>query len=148
MVLKLCNCTIAPGWVSYCNIHFISVIMTLRATTANENGGEDFGDGPSPGSEPHAPLFSPAMRVIGVLLACAGVVGYALWLASGVLVKEGNWVGVDFHVYYTAAHVLEQGQDIYTAGISPPYVYPPLLAILTLPLAALPVNAATIIWKL
>jgi len=86
--------------------------------------------------------------MLGVLLACAGVVGYALWLASGVLVKEGNWVGVDFHVYYAAAHVLEQGHDIYTAGISPPYVYPPLLAILTLPLAALPVNAATILWKL
>jgi hypothetical protein len=88
------------------------------------------------------------MRALGVLLACAGVMGYALWLASGVLVKEGNWVAVDFHVYYTAAHVLAQGHDIYTAGISPLYVYPPLLAILSLPLAALPVNAATITWKL
>lgn len=90
---------------------------------------------------------SAIRNISAVLLACAGLGGYLLWLSSGVLVKDGNWVAVDFHVYYAAAHALAQGQNIYTAGISPPYVYPPLLAILVLPLSALPVTAATITWK-
>jgi alpha-1,2-mannosyltransferase len=88
-----------------------------------------------------------ALWGVSLALALVGLGGYVLWLASGVLVKDGNWVGVDFHVYYAAARVVAQGQDIYAAGISPPYVYPPLLAILTLPLAMLPLTVATITWK-
>jgi Glycosyltransferase family 87 len=91
--------------------------------------------------------LQPAIRILSAVLACVGVGGYLLWLGSGVLVKEGNWVGVDFHVYYAVGHVLSQGGDPYSVGISPPYVYPPFLGILVLPLSALPVNAATIIWK-
>jgi Glycosyltransferase family 87 len=81
------------------------------------------------------------------VLSLLGVIGYALWLPSGGLVRDGNWIGVDFHTYYTAAQVLRRGEDIYTAGISPPYVYPPLLAILLTPLALLPVDTATMLWK-
>src|SRR6478609_2200798 len=88
------------------------------------------------------------IRITALALGLVGIVGYVLWLASGVLVRDGNWVAVDFHVYYQAARVLAQGEDIYSAGISPPYVYPPLLAILVLPLSLLPADAATIIWKL
>jgi hypothetical protein len=87
------------------------------------------------------------IRILSLVLGCMGVGGYLLWLGSGVLVKDGNWVGVDFHVYYAVAHVLSRGGDPYSAGISPPYIYPPFLGILVLPLATLPVNTATIIWK-
>jgi hypothetical protein len=89
-----------------------------------------------------------AMLLIGLALGAIGVLGYAAWALSGGLVRDGNWVGVDFHVYYQAAQVLRRGEDIYLAGIAPPYVYPPLLAALVVPLAALPVTPATIIWKL
>lgn len=81
-------------------------------------------------------------------MGTVGLVGYLFWAASGGLVREGNWVGVDFHVYYQAAQVLSRSGDIYSAGISPPYVYPPLLAGLVIPLTALSVTAATIFWKL
>jgi hypothetical protein len=81
-------------------------------------------------------------------MSLVGIGGYLNWINSGALVREGNWIGLDFHVYYQAAKVLSRGEDIYSAGISPPYVYPPLLAILTLPLSLLSVTAATITWKL
>ena len=55
--------------------------------------------------------------------------------------------GVDFRVYYLAAQALRQGDNIYQADIAPPYVYPPLLAVLVLPLSALSITAATIAWK-
>lgn len=76
-----------------------------------------------------------------------GILGYLAWALNGGLVKEDNWVGVDFHVYYQVAQVLRNGGDIYT-NISPPYVYPPLLGILVIPLSLLSVSAATIAWKL
>jgi hypothetical protein len=81
-------------------------------------------------------------------MAAVGVGGYIFWAMSGGLVREGNWIGVDFHVYYQAAQVVRRGQDIYSAGIAPPYVYPPLLAMLVIPISLLPVDAATILWKL
>jgi hypothetical protein len=89
-----------------------------------------------------------AMRLAGLLLGGFGVVGYIYWVLSSGLVKEGNWIGVDFHVYYQAAQALRRGADIYSADISPPYVYPPLLSLLVVPLSGLPVTAATIAWKL
>ncbi len=93
--------------------------------------------------------YAPALfRYLSLALGLAGVVGYLLWLAGGALVKDGHWVGVDFHVYYQTARVLGRGEDIYQAGIAPLYIYPPLLAALVLPLSALPVDAATIVWKL
>ena len=83
----------------------------------------------------------------GLVLGALGLGGYLFWALHGGLVRDGNWVGVDFHVYYLAARVLRGGGDIYHAGIAPPYVYPPLLAALVVPLAGLPVAAATIAWK-
>ena len=91
---------------------------------------------------------SSALLLAGWLMSAVGIGGYLYWAASGGLVKEGNWVALDFHVYYQASRALGRGEDIYLAGISPPYIYPPLLAILVLPLSALHVTAATIIWKL
>ena len=86
-------------------------------------------------------------HLLGVLLGAVGVIGYLQW-APGGLVRDGNWVGLDFHVYYQAALALGRGEDIYRAGISPPYIYPPLLAALVTPLTWLPATAATITWKL
>ncbi|MFL5733510.1 MAG: glycosyltransferase 87 family protein [Chloroflexia bacterium] len=90
----------------------------------------------------------PTLRLVGLAIGMFAVGGYLYWLLSAGLVKEGNWIGVDFHVYYQAAQVLRRGADIYNADISPPYVYPPLLALLVVPLSLLPVVTATMAWKL
>ena len=90
---------------------------------------------------------SQLILALGLFFALVGLVGYALWIAGGALVRDGNWVGVDFQVYYQAARALGRGENIYTAGISPPYVYPPLLALLVNPLSLLPIAPATILWK-
>jgi hypothetical protein len=100
--------------------------------------------GPADGTASRAPLGP--IWLFGVL-ALAGILSYALWALNGGLVREGNWIGVDFHVYYQAAMVLRRGEDVYAAGISPPYVYPPLLAALVIPLSLLNITAATIVWK-
>jgi hypothetical protein len=84
---------------------------------------------------------------MGAALGVLGILGYALWIAGGALMRDGNWIGVDFQVYYQAAKSLARGENIYTAGISPPYVYPPLLAALVTPLAGLAITPATIFWK-
>jgi hypothetical protein len=88
------------------------------------------------------------MRLAGWVMAAVGVGGYLFWALDGGLVREGNWVGVDFHVYYQTAQALTRGENIYQTGVSPPYVYPPLLAMLVTPLTALSPTAATILWKL
>jgi hypothetical protein len=93
-------------------------------------------------------LLDALMRLSGGLMGVLGIGGYIFWALNGGLVREGSWIGVDFHVYYQAAQALQRGGDIYSPSISPPYVYPPLLAALVIPLAALPVDAATILWKL
>src|SRR6478609_9939920 len=93
-------------------------------------------------------ILDSAFILAGALMGAFGIGGYIFWALSGGLVHEGNWIGVDFHVYYQVAQVLRRGQDIYAAGISPPYVYPPLLAMLVTPISLLPVDAATILWKL
>src|SRR5439155_26006379 len=89
-----------------------------------------------------------AFRLLGIALGLIGISGYLAWATHGGLVRDGNWVGVDFHTYYQTAQVLRRGEDIYRAGIAPPYVYPPLLAILVLPLAALPVAPPPLAWHL
>lgn len=81
--------------------------------------------------------------IAGVVLALFGILSYLLWLPSS-LVRKGTWVGVDFHVYYASARMLGRGEDFYTQI---PYIYPPLLAMLAQPLAALPVNTSTMVWK-
>ncbi|HUS15495.1 MAG TPA: hypothetical protein VM536_10830, partial [Chloroflexia bacterium] len=77
----------------------------------------------------------------------AGIIGYVAWAAARGIVTIGSRGGVDFFVYYQAAAVLRRGEDIYQAGISPPYVYPPLLAVLALPLLGGPIAEALIIWR-
>ena len=88
------------------------------------------------------------LRFVGLFLTLVGLLGHFYWAISGGLVREGHWVGMDFHVYYQAALVLRRGEDIYHAGISPLYVYPPTLAVLVVPLSFLQADHATILWKL
>src|SRR5688572_17876626 len=76
-----------------------------------------------------------------------GVGGYAYWAVNGGLVSEGNWIGVDFGVYYQAALALEESGDVYVGDISRLFLYPPLLALMVVPLTFLPATAATIFWK-
>src|SRR5829696_5496753 len=99
-----------------------------------------------PEEERHGTLDG-VILLAGGLMGALGLGGYLFWLLTEGLVREGNWIGVDFHVYYAAAQALRNGQDIYSTAISPPYVYPPFLATLAIPLSALSVAAATIIWK-
>lgn len=84
----------------------------------------------------------------GWAMAGLGLVGYVLWALNGAFVRQGNWIGVDFHTYYQVAQALRRGADIYRVGVSPPYVYPPLLALLVVPLTFLSATWATILWKL
>src|SRR5688572_1234167 len=102
----------------------------------------------SDGSEQDPSLLDRLMLLAGGLMGAFGLGGYLYWLLTAGLVRESNWIGVDFHVYYAAAQALRSGQDIYSTAISPPYVYPPFLAVLAIPLSALSVTAATILWKL
>ncbi|HYO48296.1 MAG TPA: glycosyltransferase 87 family protein, partial [Chloroflexia bacterium] len=101
----------------------------------------------SPSAQAATPL-DRLMRLAGWIMAAVGVGGYLFWALDDGLVREGNWVGVDFRVYYQTAQALTRGENIYQAGVSPPYVYPPLLAILVTPLTALSPTAAIILWKL
>ncbi len=104
----------------------------------------------STSDRPRSRFSTPTiLSLAGVALAVLGVGGYLLWWTGAGLVREGNWVGLDFHVYYAAAQVLRRGDDIYGSGMSPIYVYPPSLAAAVIPLTWLPnANAATILWKL
>ena len=106
------------------------------------------GSAPEPARAQSDAFVDSAILLAGAFVAAVGIGGYLFWALSGGLVREGNWIGVDFHTYYQAANVVRRGQDIYTAGISPPYVYPPLLAMLVVPLSLLPVEVATALWKL
>jgi hypothetical protein len=71
----------------------------------------------------------------------------------------GTVGGIDFKAYYIAADMLRSGQDFYDVqqqaqevearGLPPNesfYIYPPLLAILFVPLTALPLQQAAQVW--
>jgi hypothetical protein len=100
-------------------------------------------------NHPLARTVSPTLLgLAGLALAVLGVGGYLIWWATAGLVREGNWIGLDFHVYYVAAQVLRRGGDIYNSGMSPQYVYSPFLAAAVIPLTWLPdANTATLTWK-
>jgi alpha-1,2-mannosyltransferase len=67
----------------------------------------------------------------------------------------GGIYGWDFHGIWHAAQVISRGQNPYPAAhahqlrkASNPYVLPPLISLLTVPLSKLPFTAAIIIWNL
>jgi hypothetical protein len=83
-------------------------------------------------------------------------------LAPGIILTAADLFPlppqVDFAAYYLAAGALRAGWDPYdpqvlaqlasTAGVPEytPYIYPPLLAVIVMPLAALPYHIAAAIW--
>lgn len=55
----------------------------------------------------------------------------------------------DFFCFYEAAVAAKDGQNLYAKEVrNGGYIYPPLLAMLLVPLAHLPANAAALAWKL
>lgn len=78
--------------------------------------------------------------------------GMVLWLAVAVVLPAGVLVAVfvlvaatettvvDFHSFYVAGQALAHGESPY-----PEYVYPPLTAILTIPLSLLPLGLAEMV---
>lgn len=84
---------------------------------------------------------------IGVLLGVVGLGSYLWWLVT-VVSSPSVW-GWDFRAYYAATHALLEGANLYELGspTTPFYLYPPALAFLMLPLGALSLPAATLVWN-
>lgn len=83
--------------------------------------------------------------VLVVLLACVLTSGIHFARVSGA---DAQTYGNDFNVYYFAAHEVISGRDPYQRSIGEwtPYLYPPLLAELLVPLALLPLPLAAYFW--
>src|SRR5215475_4522138 len=93
-------------------------------------------------------LLSSSKRVTALALVLGGLLS-GFFFAS----KSGNNPEVysnDFNVYYHAAREIIDGRDPYASSLSDwtPYIYPPLLAELLVPLALLPLSVAAYIWFL
>ena len=101
------------------------------------------------------------MLEVSLLVILLGVLpALYLNLCASVLsdLAHGRWGGADFTAYYTAARLIREGESPYDAAAfsqearswgfrnDRPYIYPPLLAIVTVPLAPLPPQHATCIW--
>jgi alpha-1,2-mannosyltransferase len=93
-------------------------------------------------------LLSSSKRVTGLALVLGGLLS-GFFFAS----KSGDNPEVyssDFNVYYHAAREIIDGRDPYASSLSDwtPYIYPPLLAELLVPLVLLPLPIAAYIWFL
>ena len=83
----------------------------------------------------------------GLLIAAAAAATFGL-LDVFLLVITGQHEVVDFRPYYTAAEAVLRGEDLYpavddaTLGSARVYVYPPLTAIVVVPLSLLPLSVA------
>jgi len=93
-------------------------------------------------------LLSSLKRVTGLALVLGALLS-GFFFAS----KSGNNPDVysnDFSVYYHAAREIIDGRDPYSNSLGDwtPYIYPPLLAELLVPLALLPLPIAAYIWFL
>ena len=92
---------------------------------------------------------SSTMQRVGVLLLALAALVSGLYFArkSGTNAEEYS---NDFNVYYHAAQEVIAGRDPYqnSLGEWTPYIYPPLLAELIVPLAFLPVPVAAYVWFL
>ena len=96
-------------------------------------------------------------RSDALLIAAACVL-----LAPGVVLTAADLFPlppqIDFAAYYLAAHALRGGMDPYDPGVLAglasstgvaeytPYIYPPLLAVIVIPLTVLPYHVAAAVW--
>ncbi len=106
------------------------------------------------GSSVRVPLDQPRRDRSTRLRAVIGVLALAM-LLSGLYFagKSGTNPAVysnDFNVYYYAALELREGHDPYQQSLGDwtPYLYPPLLAELIVPLALFPLPVAAYLWFL
>ena len=76
-----------------------------------------------------------------VLTAIGLVVGYGVVFARHPL--DSDW----YRVFVRAALRMQHGEPIHIVNANP-YAYPPLMAMLTIPLAQLPVNVGIVAWYL
>ncbi|HWC76455.1 MAG TPA: glycosyltransferase family 87 protein, partial [Blastocatellia bacterium] len=104
---------------------------------------------PSPGLyDGFGARFPRYARVVVLLLAIVVVLAsFYFAQRSGV---DPNAYGNDFSVYFFAASEVIHGRDPYqnSLGAWTPYLYPPLLAELLVPLALVPLPVAAYIWSL
>ena len=92
--------------------------------------------------------LSTLERAVGLGLAAAILLsGFYFASRSG---SNPNVYSNDFNVYYYAASEMIGGGDPYTRSLGDwtPYIYPPLLAELLVPLALLPLPVAAYLWFL
>lgn len=74
------------------------------------------------------------------------------WLIHGVMTRMSGGTGDaptkryrDFLEFYAGAEALAQGKNVYTAG-ELGYIYPPICAVLMMPLTKLPIGQAAWVW--
>lgn len=93
------------------------------------------------------PLLTPEQVVLVSLAVAALAGGFYFAGKSG---SNPDAYSNDFNVYYHAAREVISGADPYqhSLGDWTPYIYPPLLAELIVPLGLLPVPAAAYLWFL
>lgn len=101
-----------------------------------------------------APVHTSNLKWIGIkrtlfISVCLAAVigGFYFARRSG---SDPEVYGNDFNVYYHASREVIAGRDPYQNSLSEwtPYLYPPLLAELLIPLAVLPLTVAAFIWFL
>ncbi|MGZ6389662.1 MAG: glycosyltransferase family 87 protein [Ktedonobacterales bacterium] len=106
---------------------------------------------------------SPLLRVVlRITLCLLLLVAAAYWVLTALAILHDPALGFDFGVYYAAAlalrdaphaniynlHVIQAAAHLHHAPVPTlPYLYPSLLAVLLLPLAALPFSAALAVWN-
>lgn len=87
-------------------------------------------------------------RRIMIGIVAVSILTIAIYL--GVSLQRGVSVGRDAWAYYGAARAVLEHKDLYTAPPlfpnAPPYLYPPLLAVVLAPIAWLPISTVSIIW--
>lgn len=89
----------------------------------------------------------PSALALALLIAAAFVSGIYFARQSG---SDPETYSNDFNVYYFAAREVAAGRDPYQRSLGQwtPYLYPPLLAELTIPLTLLPLPLAAYLWFL
>jgi hypothetical protein len=96
------------------------------------------------------PLAARSRRArVALVLVAAATLGGGLYFARQSGTDPGAY-GNDFNVYYFAAREVAAGRDPYERSLGQwtPYIYPPLLAELMIPLAQLPLPVAAYLWFL
>lgn len=108
-----------------------------------------------PGSSLGEASDRPRQRSRSVIFRAVFAVLVVSVLTSGIYFARQSGAnaevyGNDFNVYYYAAREIIAGRDPYQRSLGEwtPYIYPPLLAELTVPLALLPLPAAAYLWFL